>query len=184
MLGWKKHKLESRLPGEISITSDTLSCIGEGNGNPLQCSCLENPRDRGAWWAAIYESHRVGHDWSDLAARAIDNILSHILWAIVKILKLPPCGRCQLYADLKHDNPRLAGARRTSWPEIYGSDNIPIIQETRWLFETAWWRQSSWKIEVYPPHTHSPFFFSLYYLLAKTGKWGISSLVQESTVSP
>ena len=31
-----------------------LSCIGEGNGNPLQCSCLENPRDGGAWWAAIY----------------------------------------------------------------------------------------------------------------------------------
>ena len=27
---------------------------GEGNGNPLQCSCLENPRDRGAWWAAVY----------------------------------------------------------------------------------------------------------------------------------
>ena len=93
-LGWRKHKLESRLPGEISITSDiqrrrqwhptpvflpgkshgwrslvgcspwgrresdtterlhfpfSLSCIGEGNGNPLQCSCLENPRDRGAW---------------------------------------------------------------------------------------------------------------------------------------
>ena len=32
----------------------SLSCIGEGNGNPLQYSCLENPRDRGAWWAAIY----------------------------------------------------------------------------------------------------------------------------------
>ena len=32
----------------------SLSCIGEGNGNPLQCSCLENPRDWGAWWAAIY----------------------------------------------------------------------------------------------------------------------------------
>ena len=31
----------------------SLSCIGEGNGSPLQCSCLENPRDRGAWWAAI-----------------------------------------------------------------------------------------------------------------------------------
>ena len=29
-------------------------CIGEGNGNPLQCSCLENPRDGGAWWAAVY----------------------------------------------------------------------------------------------------------------------------------
>ena len=32
----------------------SLSCIGERNGNPLQCSCLKNPRDRGAWWAAIY----------------------------------------------------------------------------------------------------------------------------------
>ena len=31
----------------------SLSCIREGNGNPLQCSCLENPRDRGAWWAAV-----------------------------------------------------------------------------------------------------------------------------------
>ena len=32
----------------------SLSCIGEGSGNPLQCSCLENPRDGGAWWDAIY----------------------------------------------------------------------------------------------------------------------------------
>ena len=32
----------------------SLSCIGGGNGNPLQCSCLENPRDGGAWWAAVY----------------------------------------------------------------------------------------------------------------------------------
>ena len=32
----------------------SLSCIGEGNGNLLQCSCLENPRDGGAWWAAVY----------------------------------------------------------------------------------------------------------------------------------
>ena len=45
----------------------SLSCIGEGNSNPLQCSCLENPRDGEAWWAAVYG---VGHDWSDLAAAA------------------------------------------------------------------------------------------------------------------
>ena len=32
----------------------TLSYVGEGNDNPLQCSCLENPRDGGAWWAAVY----------------------------------------------------------------------------------------------------------------------------------
>ena len=32
----------------------SLSCVGEGNGDPLQCSCLENPREGGAWWAAVY----------------------------------------------------------------------------------------------------------------------------------
>ena len=45
----------------------SLLCIGEGNSNPLQSSCLENPRDGGAWWAAVYGSNRVRHDWSDLA---------------------------------------------------------------------------------------------------------------------
>ena len=39
----------------------SLSCIGEGNGNPLQCSCLENSRDEGAWWAAIYG---VAQSWT------------------------------------------------------------------------------------------------------------------------
>ena len=41
--------------GHDWATSLSLSCIGEGNGNPLHCSCLENPRDGGAWWAAVYE---------------------------------------------------------------------------------------------------------------------------------
>ena len=48
----------------------SLSCIGEENSNPLQCSCLENPRDGGAWWAAVYGLHRVGQDCRDLAAAA------------------------------------------------------------------------------------------------------------------
>ena len=50
----------------------SLSCIGEGNGNPLQCSCLENPRDGGAWWLPSMGSQRVGHDRSDLAAAAFN----------------------------------------------------------------------------------------------------------------
>ena len=41
----------------------SLSCIGQGNGNPLQCSCLENPRDGGAWWAAVYG---VTQSWTRL----------------------------------------------------------------------------------------------------------------------
>ena len=47
--GREKSDMTERLPFNF-----TLSCIGEGNGNPLQCSCLENPRDGGAWWAAVY----------------------------------------------------------------------------------------------------------------------------------
>ena len=38
----------------MKVKVNHFSCIGEGNGNPHQCSCLENPRDGGAWWAAIY----------------------------------------------------------------------------------------------------------------------------------
>ena len=64
-LAWKIPWEEEpgRLQSMGSLESDTterlhfhfsLSCIGEGNGNPLQCSCLENPRDREPWWAAIY----------------------------------------------------------------------------------------------------------------------------------
>ena len=60
-LAWKIPWMEE--PGRLqsmgslrvrhdSVTS--LSLIGEGNGNPLQCSCMENPRDGGAWWADIY----------------------------------------------------------------------------------------------------------------------------------
>ena len=41
----------------------SLSCIGEGNSNPLQYSCLENPRDGGAWWAAVYG---VAQSWKRL----------------------------------------------------------------------------------------------------------------------
>ena len=48
----------------------SLSCTGEGNGNPLQCSCLENPRDGEPGGLLSMRSHRVGHDWSDLAAAA------------------------------------------------------------------------------------------------------------------
>ena len=56
-LAWKIPWTEE--PGRSDTTERlhfhfSFSCIGEGNGNPLQCSCPENPRDGGAWWAAIY----------------------------------------------------------------------------------------------------------------------------------
>ena len=48
----------------------SLSYIGEGNGNPLQCSCLENPRVRGAWWAAVYGVAQSRTRLKQLAAAA------------------------------------------------------------------------------------------------------------------
>ena len=73
-LAWKIPWMEE--PGGLqsmgSLESDmterlhfhfSLSCIGGGNDNPLQCSCLENPRDRGAWWAAVYG---VTQSWTQL----------------------------------------------------------------------------------------------------------------------
>ena len=56
--GRKESDTTEWLPFQLS-----LSCIGEGNGNPLQCSCLENPRDGGAWWAPIYG---VTRSWTRL----------------------------------------------------------------------------------------------------------------------
>ena len=64
-LAWKirwaeePSRLQSMGSRRVSTTERlhfhfSLSCIGEGNGNPLQCSCLESPRDGGAWWAAVY----------------------------------------------------------------------------------------------------------------------------------
>ena len=58
--GWRSLVVCSPWGREESDTNErlhfqfSLSCTGEGNGNPLQCSCLENPRDRGAWWSAVY----------------------------------------------------------------------------------------------------------------------------------
>ena len=59
-LAWKIPWMEE--PGRLQSMGSTerlhfhfsLSCIGEGNGNPLQCSCLEDPREGEAWWAAVY----------------------------------------------------------------------------------------------------------------------------------
>ena len=56
--------------GHDWATSLSLSCTGEGNGNPLQCSCLENPRDGEPGGLPSMGSHRVGHNWNDSAVVA------------------------------------------------------------------------------------------------------------------
>src|SRR5574337_306965 len=52
----------------------SLSCTGEGNGNPLQCSCLENPREGGAWWAAVYGAAQSQTRLKRLSSSSSSNI--------------------------------------------------------------------------------------------------------------
>ena len=80
--GWRSLEGCSPWSPKESDTTERLhfhfspSCIGEGNGNPLQCSCLENPRDGGAWWAAVYG---VAQSWTRLKLLSSSNTLFLIL---------------------------------------------------------------------------------------------------------
>ena len=76
----------------------SLSCIGEGNGNPPQCSCLENPRDGGAWWSAIYgvtqsqtQLKRLSSSSSSSGLKKADcqRIDAFELWCWRRLLRVP-----------------------------------------------------------------------------------------------
>ena len=62
----------------------SLSCIGEGNGNPLQCSCLENPRDGGAWWTAIYgvAQSRTQLKWPSSSSNLLKGQKLCLIWLL------------------------------------------------------------------------------------------------------
>ena len=72
--GLEESDTTERLPFHLS-----LSCIGEGNGNPLQCSCLENPRDGGAWWAAVYGVPQSRTRLKRLSSSSSSKTAMHIL---------------------------------------------------------------------------------------------------------
>ena len=73
--GCEESDTTERLPFHFS-----LSCIGEGNGNPLQCSCLENPRDGGASWAAVYgvAQSRTRLKWLSSSSNAYNHIVFYL----------------------------------------------------------------------------------------------------------
>ena len=91
----------------------SLSCIGEGDGNPLQCSCLENPRDGGAWWAAIYgvaqsrtrlKWQQQQHDKHSYFLKQIPTLSTQkkkgkALWRIFKVIHLVK-GKQELLTNL------------------------------------------------------------------------------------
>ena len=103
---WKIPRTEE--PGGLlsmgSLESDTterlhfhfsLSCIGEGNGNPLQCSCLENPRDWEAWWAAVY-----GVPQSRTRLKRLSSSSSRLHWELFRsIFQYIISAYCQWHKD-------------------------------------------------------------------------------------
>ena len=112
-LAWKIQwteepgRLQSMGSLRVWATSLSLSCIGEGNGNPLQCSCLENPRDGGAWWAAVdgvtlsrTRLKRLSSSSSMLDRGQIQNVghqRSSLLWApwlIHQFTHVPTLSHC------------------------------------------------------------------------------------------
>ena len=90
---WTEEPGRLQSMGSLRVAHDwatyfhlSLSCIGEGNGNPLQCSCLENPRGGGAWRAAVYG---VAQSWTRLKRLSSSSSSKNILkyW----ILNLTKC---------------------------------------------------------------------------------------------
>ena len=94
---WGRYELDAteRLHFHVS-----LSCIREGNGNPLQCSCLENPRDGGAWWAAAYgvaQNRTRLKRLSRSRGGAFGREWVHVhVWLSPFAVHLKPSQRCQL----------------------------------------------------------------------------------------
>ena len=87
-------KNPSASAGDIRNSGSTLGLgrfPGEGHGNPLQYSCLENPRDRGAWWATAHRIAKSVHDWSDVACmhRHTENDAENTVYLLPPKLKNP-----------------------------------------------------------------------------------------------
>ena len=100
----------------------SLSCIGEGNGNPLQCPCPENPRDGEPGGLPSVGSHRVGHDWSSLAAGKPINITQDsIPWIVL--------GNCWERAGREYPEFPAAEPEATIlWEMLLGVDRVFVLR--------------------------------------------------------
>ena len=94
----------------------SLSHIGVGNGNPLQCSCLENPRDGGGWWAAVYgvAQSQIQLKWlsSSSSSTYINKSIKHIIIIHLKIivwLMIDPLSTCPVHIKIFGSNSSYYG---------------------------------------------------------------------------
>ena len=103
--GREESDTTERLPCHFS-----LSCFGEGNGNPLQCSCLENPRDGGALWAAVYGVTQSQTWLKRLSSNSNSNDVYYEAFQVVLVVKNPPASA----GDVR-DMCSIPGSGRSPW---------------------------------------------------------------------
>ena len=167
-LAWKIPWMEE--PGGLqsmgSLESDTtdrlpfhfsLWCIGEGNGNPLQCSCLENPRDRGAWWAAIYGVAQSRTRLKRLSSRSNMYIIVQCSFPGGSVVKNSP--------------PNAGDTGDVSW--IPGSERSPRIGNSNTLLYSCLENsmdRAAWQATVHgiaesdkTEHIHTQLFIIVFY---------------------
>ena len=105
----------------------SLLCIGEGNGNPLQCSCLENPRDGGAWWAAVYG---VTQSRTWLNRLSSSNMASRCQGlGLNPLCMLPKPGRFQ-FSSVTQLDPTLCDPMNHSTPGLPVHHQLPESNQT------------------------------------------------------
>ena len=101
----------------------SLSCIGEGNGNLLQCSCLENPRDGGAWWATVYG---VAQSWTRLKrlSRLVITYLPRSKRLLISWLQSPSA---VILEQRKIKSATVATVSPSIFHEVTGPDAIILV---------------------------------------------------------
>ena len=147
--GWQWHPTPALLPGkshgrrslvgcspwgryELDTTERlhfhfSLSCIGEGNGNPLQCSCLVNPRDGGAWWAAV---SGVAQSWTRLKRLSSSSNSSNLcLMLNAEDLELNYMLYLGVPAHISRLKPVVEQVELWWFPQIFGMGQIFFLRE-------------------------------------------------------
>ena len=115
----------------------SLSCIGEGNDTPLLCSCLENPGDRGAWWASVY-----GVTQSRTRLKRLSSSSSKVTWwvSFINDMRLQCLRNRHLNEDLWAENAFVLGEVPSAWVPIGDRSwtSVYLQQRPQWILE-IWW---------------------------------------------
>ena len=119
---------------------------GEGNGDPLQCSCLGNPMDRGAWRATVHRVQRVGHDWAHICTLLVSSLRNLCLpWS----LRISSCfsSLCFIVLYFAYKSQSDRSSMKKTWNKIITSLTPKpvifsppyfIIQGFQWVFFRNW----------------------------------------------